>query len=134
MDAQTITLHLPKDVMQRFQGLAEAVHWPLEKVVYQTIRGNLPPQVDDLPPEFRSELADLQSLDDRTLWATVRETLPPEQWRRHQDLLQKNEAGALTADEQTELTRLRTITDLFVFRRSYALALLKWRGYTLSLS
>ncbi len=38
--------------------------------------------------------------------------------------------GTLTAAERAELARLREETDRFVLRRSYALALLKWRGHT----
>jgi hypothetical protein len=45
--------------------------------------------------------------------------------------LQKAEAGALTAKEEAQLTALREATDRFVLRRSYALALPKWRGHTI---
>jgi hypothetical protein len=63
-----------------------------------------------------------------------KEILPAEQWDRHQQLLERNQAGTLTHIEQEELAHLRAVTDLFVFRRSYSLALLKWRGYTLPIS
>lgn len=131
MAVQTITLELPEDIYQRLQRMAEAIQRPIEEVTFQTIRGNLPPSVDDLPPELRDELAALQNLDDKALWAIVKESLPPDQWRRHEHLLRKNQAGTLTAAEREELARLRAATDRFVFRRSYALALLKWRGYAL---
>jgi len=113
---------------QRLQRMAEAIQRPVEEVTFQTIRGNLPPSVDDLPPELRDELAAVQNLDDKALWAIVKESLPPDQWRRHEYLLRKNQEGTLTAAEQEELARLRAATDRFVFRRSYALALLKWGG------
>ncbi len=134
MTVQTVTLDLPEDIYQRLQRVAEAIQQPVEKVVFQTIRGNLPPSIDDLPPELRDELAALQSLDDKALWAIAKEPLPAEQWRRHEHLLHKNQTGTLTAAEREELARLRAATDRFVFRRSYALALLKWRGYSLPLS
>lgn len=134
MAVQTVTLELPEDIYQRLQRVAEATHQPVEEVMVQTIRGNLPPSVDDLPPELRDELAALQDLDDKALWAIAKESLPQDQWRRHERLLHKNQAGTLTAAEREELARLRAATDRFVFRRSYALALLKWRGYTLPIS
>lgn len=128
---QTITLGLPQDIYQRLQRMAQATRQPVEEVMFQTIRGNLPPSLDDLPPEMRDDLAALQNRSDQALWAIARESLPPAQWRRHQHLLRKNQAGTLTGAERTELVRLRTTTDHFVLRRSYVMALLKWRGYTL---
>ncbi len=35
-------------------------------------------------------------------------------------------------DEVVKLDRLRQATDRFVLRRSYALAILKWRGHTIA--
>ncbi len=131
MTLQTITLRLPEDSYWRLQRMATALRRPLEEVASQTIRGNLPPAVDDLPAELQNELAGWSSLSDERLWEIARDPLPADQWRRHRRLLRKNEAGALTEAEREELARLRAATDRFVLRRSYALALLKWRGHTL---
>jgi hypothetical protein len=131
MTVQTLHIPLPEAVVQRLQRVAEATHQPLEAVVVQTICGNLPPALDDLSPALREVVADLPTLSDDALWVAARTPLSPQQWRRHQRLLRKAQAGALTAAEQHELEALRTATDRFVTRRSYALALLKWRGYTL---
>jgi hypothetical protein len=131
MTLQTITLRLPEDSYRRLQRMAIALQRPLEEVASQTIRGNLPPAVDDLPAELQNELAAWSSLSDERLWEIARDPLPADQWRRHRRLLRKNEVGALTEAEREELARLRTATDRFVLRRSYALALLKWRGHTL---
>lgn len=110
--------------------MAALLQRPLEEVASQTIRGNLPPTVDDLPVELQNEMAAWSNLSDEHLWEIARQPLPVDQWRRHQRLLRKNEARTLTEVEQDELTLLRAETDRFVLRRSYALALLKWRGYT----
>ncbi len=134
MTIQAVTLHLPEDVYRRLQLMAQATSRPLEDVAFQAIQGNLPPLIDDLPLEWRAELAALQNLSDEELWSITRETLPTEQWNRHQQLLDQNQAGTLTHTEPEELARLRTVTDRFVFRRSYSLALLKWRGYTLTIA
>jgi len=131
MTVQTLHIPLPEAIVQRLQRVAEATHQPLEAVVVQTICGNLPPAFDDLSPALHAVVVDLPTLHDDALWGVARTPLPPQQWRRHQRLLRKAQEGTLTAAEQHELDALRTATDRFVTRRSYALALLKWRGYTL---
>lgn len=131
MTLQTITLRLPEESYRRLQGMATALRRPLEEVASQTIRGNLPPAVDDLPAEFQDELAVWSNLSDEQLWRIALDSLPSDPWRRHRRLLRKNEANTLTDAEREELARLRAATDRFVVRRSYALALLKWRGHTL---
>ncbi len=131
MTVQTLHIPLPEAIVQRLQHVAEATHRPLEDVVVQTICGNLPPALDDLSPASRQMVADLQTLDDAALWTVACTPLPAQQWRRHQRLLRKAQASALTATEQHALDTLRAATDRFVTRRSYALALLKWHGHTL---
>jgi len=79
----------------------------------------------------RAVVADLPTLSDAALWAVARTAVPPQQWQRHQRLLRKAQEGTLTAAQQHALAALRTATDRFVTRRSYALALLKWHGHTL---
>lgn len=108
-----------------------ATRQPLEAVVYQTIQGNLPPSLEDLPADWRDDLAALQNLEDQSLWDVTRQSLPERQWRRHQSLLRKNQAGRLTPVEQAELEHLRADADRLALRRSFALAILKWRGYSL---
>lgn len=131
MTVQTLHIPLPEAIVQRLQRVAEATYRPLEEVVVQTICGNLPPALEDLSPALREVVADLPTLSDAALWDVARTTLHPQQWRRHERLLRKAQAGTLTAAEQRELEAIRTATDRFVTRRSYALALLKWHGHTL---
>jgi hypothetical protein len=71
----------------------------------------------------------MEQLSDGDLWKIAKKPLPEQQWTRHQELLAHNQDRTLTRSEQTELEGLRTATDRFVFRSSYAFALLKWRGY-----
>ena len=131
MTLQTINIQLPDTIYQRLQRVAEAMNQPIEEVVFQAIRGNLPPSLEDLSPELRRVVADLQYLSDEELWAIAKAPLPPQQWRRHQRLLRKAQDEMLSVVEQKELEELRVATDRFVTRRSYALALLKWHGHTL---
>ena len=131
MVSQSITLNIPDNVFQRLQRMAQMIHQPLEAVVFQSLRGNLPPLIEDVPEEWRDEMADMEQLPDNALWKVGKEPLPERQWARHQELLEQNQDGILTDSERRELEQLRTMTDRFVFRRSYALALLKWRGHAI---
>lgn len=131
MTTPVVNITLPADIYERFKDAASLAQRPLEDVIFQSIRGNLPPVLADLAPEQRALVVDLQRLGDDALWVIGKEALPPVQWRRHQRLLHKGEQGLLTPAEQAELTALREATDRFVTRRSYALALLKWRGHTI---
>ena len=131
MPNQTIPIQLPEAIYQRLQQVAHATHHSIEEVVLQTIRGNLPPSLDDLSPELHGAVADLQRMSDEALWAVTKEPLPPHQWRRHQRLLRKGQEDTLSAAEHQELAALRAAADRFVTRRSYALALLKWHGHTI---
>jgi hypothetical protein len=131
MPNQTIPIQLPDAIYQRLQQVVHATTHSIEGVVLQTIRGNLLPSLDDLSPELRCVVADLQRMSDEALWSMTKEPLPPHQWRRHQRLLRKGQEGPLSAAEHEELAELRAAADRFVIRRSYALALLKWHGHTI---
>jgi predicted transcriptional regulator len=131
MTTQTVTLRLPDDVYRRMQQMANVTKQPLEDVVYQSIQGNLPPSVDDILPEWQKELSQLQGMDAQALLRLAKESMPAKQWERHERLLFKNQSGELSDREREELAELRQAADTFVLRRSYALALLKWRGYSL---
>ena len=130
MALQTITLRLPENIYQRLRRMAETTRQPLEAVVFHSIQGNLPPVTDDFPAEMQNELVTLQSLSDDAIWNIAKTPVGEEAWQRHQLLLQKNETKALSRAEQQELTQLRQNVDRLVLRRSYALALLKWRGHS----
>ena len=131
MISQSLTLQLPDHIYQRLQRVAQTTRQPMEVVAYQSLQGNLPPLIEDVPDEWRGDLIEFEQLDDEALWKIAQEQLLKTQWERHQELLQRNQDGVLTDDERGELTRLRTAADRFVFRKSYALALLKWRGHAI---
>ncbi len=132
MATQTITVELPDEMYRRLQGMAAATQQSLEEILVQTLRGNLPLTRDDLPPAQHELVAVLAPLGDEALWTVAREPQPAKDWRRHRHLLRKAAAGTLTPAEQAELAALREATDRFVTRRSVALALLKWRGHTIT--
>src|SRR5205823_14331178 len=83
---QSVNIELPEEIYQRLNDMATVTQRSLEEVIFQTIRGNLPPTPDDLPPQQRDLVADLQLLNDEALWALAREPLPKQRWRRDQRL------------------------------------------------
>ncbi len=131
METQSVKIDLPKKMYRRLEKLATATNQTVDAVLLQTIRGNLPPVLEDLTPSTRGEVSGLLRLKDQELWQVVRTPINPTRWRRHQRLLEKNSEGELTLKEQAELEKLRVETDDQVLRKSFALALLKWRGHTL---
>ena len=131
---QTLTLHLSEDIYRHLKQVAKETNQSLEALAAQAIQGNLPPLIEGLPTDWHNDLVELQSLDDQALWKIANEVIPKTQWEQHQELLAQNQEAELTADEAAKLAYLRQITDRFVLRRSYALAILKWRGYTIAQS
>ena len=132
MGLQTLKVELPDTVMQRLESLAATTNQPLDAILIQTIRGNLPPSLEDIPVEYRSSLVDLLKLSNEDLWAVARVSPDARRWRRYESLLHKNAESSLSADERQDLDQLRTEMDGAVYRKSFAMALLKWRGYDLS--
>jgi len=134
MTLHSVTIDLSDRVLARLQQAAVLMQRSLEEMIEQTIQGNLPPVIEDLPPSLQTEAALLQQADNQTLWRLAQESLVPEEWARHEVLLSQRQEGALSEAGQQELVQLRERVDHFVLRRSFVLALLKWRGYTLSSS
>ena len=130
----TVSLRLPQNVYARLKDMALLTKKSLEEVALQTLRGNLPLALQDLPESIREEVSTWVMLSDDALWKIAQEKLSEVQLRRHRALLNKNTQGLLTASQRDELQRLRESADQFVLRRSSALALLKWRGFTLPAS
>lgn len=130
MNQATVMIQLPQEMYQRFKRAALLTSRSMEDVLFQSIKGNMPPVLDDLPTEWQDEFTLMQGLNDEALWAISKETFPARQWQKHEKLLQENEQKPLNEKERAILDKMRVAMDHFILRRSYALALLKWRGYT----
>lgn len=128
MLAQTSTIQLPVALYRRLQNIAEAIGLSLESVVQQSLQGNLPPSLDDVPAEYRANLRPLLHLSDEDLWAVAKVETEKRQWQRQEHLLQLQSEQELTEAQQNELLHLQNIMEHLIYRKSFALALLKWRG------
>ncbi len=125
----TVTLQIPDRIYQRLLNTAHATKRPLEEVILHALRVGSPPEWDDVPEEFQADLADLDRLDDDTLWRIARSHKTAEEMLRHDELLDQNQNGTLTEKEKLELTALRKESERFMLCKAQAVVLLHWRGY-----
>ena len=133
--SETITLNLPESAMQYFEQVAKATQQPIEQLVMQSAINNLPPMPSVLYPEshlgssnLQQELSQIQQEDVGTLLKIAEAVVDLKQFERHSELLELNQAGALTVEERSELTALRQVADALMIRKAYAWSVLKWHG------
>ncbi len=129
MTTQAVHLHVPAHLYQRLAEAANAAQQSLEQVALQSIRAGLPPSMEHVPEQFRADLRTLHGLSDELLWRVTRSELESAKVTLYETLLEKNQRGALSEADQSQLNTLRQEADLLTLRRSYAYALLKWRGH-----
>ena len=129
MTSQTITLHLPDKLYRRLIKAANTLQQPLDHVVIQSIRVGLPPSLDRVPERFQIDLQTLDRLSDEMLWQITRSDLEDAKAILYETLLEKNQQEKPSQADQVKLDTLREEADLLMLRRSYAYALLKWRGH-----
>lgn len=125
IESQSITIELSEPLLHFLQRLAKQTRQPIEKLVAQSIAGNLPPAVDNAPLERQADLLALQWLPLDKLQQIANEQVVPELQVRHRHLLAQDD---LTPDEQHELIQLRQQADWLMLRKAYAWAVLRWRG------
>ncbi len=131
MATQRVTVELAEPIFRQLTRMAEVTHQSLEALVAQSIASNLPPFPENAPPEIQADLLQLPTLSIDELLKAAQAQVEPSQQERHQQLLEKNQAGQLTPVEQQELTELRTTVERLMLRKAYAWSVLRWRGYRL---
>lgn len=129
MAMQRVTVELPEPVFQQLVRIAEATSQPLEVLAAQSITSNLPPSVDNAPPEMQTELLRIQSLSTDELLEIVQAQIEPLQQVQHTALLEKNQKDEISQEELKELSRLRSTVDRLMVCKAYAWAVLRWRGH-----
>jgi hypothetical protein len=123
-----ITVELPEPIFQQLVRIAEATSQPLEVLAAQSITSNLPPSVDNAPPEMQTELLRIQGLSIDELLEIVQTQIEPLQQAQHTALLEKNQKDEISQEEHQELSRLRSTVDRLMVCKAYAWAVLRWRG------
>ncbi|MBI4675151.1 MAG: hypothetical protein HY741_26210 [Chloroflexi bacterium] len=74
----------------------------------------------------------MASFTEDELWAIAQRVPDQRAWRKHRRLLELNAARDLSDTESKELEQLREEMDRHVLKKSFALALLKWRGVAIA--
>lgn len=124
---QKLTLTLPDNLYHPIYRLAETTHEPVEDVLLTALRASLPP-LDGLPADLIKELTELEFRDSGSLRRTLLEKVRPDHQERLELLLDKNQQGILTEEEQYELSLLQKSADRIMFRKARAAVLLRFRG------
>ena len=125
---QMRTVQIPEKTFAKFSAIAAMVKLPVGKLLQQALVGNEPPWLDELSVEMQQDFSHFYTLNNAALRSIVHERPPVRQLRRHEALLQANTEGELLPNEQEELQRLAAKADAIMLKKSFALALLAWRG------
>jgi hypothetical protein len=125
----TVTLQIPDPIYQRLVNTANATGRSLEEVMLHALKVGSPPDWDNVPDEFKTDLAALDRLEDEALWKIASARKTTEELARYDELLDRNQNGTLSQTEQLELIELRSQSDRFMLRKAQAAALLHWRGH-----
>ena len=134
MPVKEFVVPLPEDLYIRLEETARATKQTFTEVLVRAVRVGSPPNWNDAPGAFHSDLAALDRLDDDELWRIARSQSGHEHSARLQTLLEKNAEETLSPDERLELDAEINEADLFMLRKAHAASLLQWRGYTVPLA
>lgn len=132
--AQSVTLLLPEETLQRYRRGATAARKLLEEFLVERLLETVPPLADDLPSPLREELQALEHLGDAALWQVARSQLPPARQRLYSRLLVRQSQGMITAQEQETLHGLGEQARLLTLKAAHAYMVLKWRGHHVPLA
>jgi hypothetical protein len=121
--SRRVTLELPDEVLDRAERLAALAHRDVTQLLAEAVSAMLPSvDVGTEKSEAVSELSDAEVLR----LADLR--LSPKQDRRLSHLLDRQQAGALTHSERTELLALMQVYEANWLRQAEALAEAVRRG------
>ncbi len=123
---QTITIELPESVIRYLSRVEQLTQQSVAELAGQSIRGNLPPSVENAPLEVQADLLAMQHYPVAQLKDIAQSGLSQPDQTNYLALLEKRETLSLT--ERTELTQLRLQADQLMLKKAYAWSLLRWRG------
>ena len=127
MTAHSVTVELPEVLFRKIERAARGLNQPMPQALLRIVESGLP-SLDKVPPLHRADLEDMETWSDQRLWRVVREELPADVQQELSDLLDMNQQRELSRAEETRLDTLHAQANRLMLRKSYALALLKWRG------
>lgn len=131
--SHAITINVSDTLYEQLRQAASLFHRPTESIIVESLRHTLPPLFEEIPPEYQDQVFPLLYMSDRELQHEAEQEFSPERWQTYEVLLERKKNGTLAPDEETTLSALRYEADSLTFRRSYAVVLLKRRGYRVPL-
>lgn len=126
---QAIMVHIPDILYDQLKRTAELSHRSIDTIITQSLAHSIPPLLEDIPLEYQSDVYPLLEMGEQELQAEARRVLSASRWSEYEALLEKNQAGELTAHGKIRLDLLRRDADVLMLRKGYAAVLLKLRGY-----
>lgn len=128
MSVETIALDIPQQLYKRIKRFAEITNQPIEKLLVQTI-SRVPSLPENLPDVVIEQLVAIEELDDSALWDLAVQVYAENKQMDYSTLLRKQSTGKLTDIEQKKIEQHFDAVNLLTLQKSYAYALLKWRGH-----
>lgn len=129
--ATTVTLEIPDETLDRYRQGAAMARMTLETFIAERLINTPLLLPDDLPSPLNEALRGLVGLDDEALWEVAQTRLSEPDQNHYEFLLDKQQAGSLTTEEQQTLATLGQRARLLTLKRAHAYMLLKWRGHPL---
>jgi len=133
MTIQAVTLNLPGPLFERLKEIADTSHRGFDEVLITTIQAGMPPSLERVPERFQADLQALDHLSDDILRQITQAEMDDDKVTLYEELLEKNQRKGLSDAERNILSALREEADLLMLRKSYAYALLRWRGHVISI-
>ncbi len=129
--AESVTLYLPEDMLERYRHSAAVSGKHLDEFLVDRLAEAVPPVADDLPNFLADELKALEKLDDQELWQVAKCVTPDQKQDEYDRLLAKQSKDALSTDERQRLNELGDEARRLTVKKAHAFMLLKWRGHSL---
>lgn len=130
MNSHAVVLNLPEPVYERIDRAARGMKQPFSQALVKIVEAGLP-SFAKAPKSLQPELEALEVLSDAELWRLARAGMTASDQDEIERLLSKNETEGLSEVEEMQLDRLHFEADKLMLCKSYALLLLKWRGYVI---
>lgn len=90
-----------------------------------------PPPVEYAPFNLQKELIEMQQMTIEELLTIANSKVLENQQKLHLQLLEKNQNNQLNETDRFLLENLRINSDNLMLKKTYAYALLKWKGYSI---
>jgi hypothetical protein len=126
----TIQVSIPSPLLDDVERLAKDTQNSVDEIVTASLEmATLAAR--GLPAELSKELFGMMFYTNDALRAATKPSISLEEDRRLRELTSLSKARPLSAEESQEQARLLELSRKSVLRRAQALAILKWRGFTL---